>query len=312
MIKQIRTIIALFLLIPSFVSAATKLELKPEILQDQVSGLSYQHDNYGNIWPQIMNQDGLDLTSKLQAFVPSLQQNKTTIEKAFLIHLPLEAFGNSEAIKKAGFTIHHATDELIQWKIQNGSPMPDPFTSIGGARPLFYKNGHFLAIEDKGLPGRLMFPGGSYERGELIRTTALREAAEEVNLKFNPEDCHLIGIMNRVDANRYHANDMSYYYLVLNFEGQVVPQESEVSWAGWLNLDEVLLNKGAKISETKALKVSAVNLEILQHLKNGAKESRTLEMADLREAWKPLDQQNPKDKMHLYLFAAPLDCQAKL
>lgn len=312
MIKRLRTIIALFLLIPSLVSAATKLELKSEILQDQVSGLTYQHDNFGNIWPQIILYQGLDLTSKLQAFVPSLQENMTTTGKAFLISLPLDAFFKSEAIKKAGFTIHHATDDFIQWKIQNGSPMPDPFTSIGGARPIFYKDDHFLAIEDKGLPGRLMFPGGSYERGELMRTTALREATEEVNLKFNPEDCHLIGIMNRVDANRYHANDMSYYYLVLNFEGHVVPQESEVSWAGWLNLDEVLLNRGAKISETKTLKASAVNLEILQHLKNGAKESKTLEMADLREAWKPLGEQNPKDKMHLYLFAAPVDCQAKL
>jgi ADP-ribose pyrophosphatase YjhB (NUDIX family) len=64
----------------------------------------------------------------------------------------------------------------MEWKIQNGSPMPDPMTSIAGARVIFVRNGKVLVIEDQNLPSRLMLPGGSVDNHELIHVTALREA----------------------------------------------------------------------------------------------------------------------------------------
>lgn len=312
MIKRINTVVALLLSVASHSAAATRLEMDPIVHHDTISNLDYQWDNYGNVWPKIDKLDGDLLTSGLSKFIPSLMTDKKTEGKAFLIKLCLGDFGKSQALKQAGFTIHSATDQEMQWKIQNGSPMPDPMTSIAGARVIFYQDGKILAIEDKGLENRLMLPGGSNDRGELNMNTACREGQEEVGLSADAKDCILVGMMNRTNANRYGANDMSFYYLAVKFTGILTPQESEVSWAGWVDLDEVLTKRGYTLSETKFLKASQVTLDVLQHVKDGMKTPQFKVLPDLRQAWKPVQDQDPKDVMHLQLFTSPHSFYASL
>lgn len=304
MIKLFKATAAIFLSLVSF-SMSGERKILPEIYIDQMSEMTYQLDSYGNWCPCVDNLEGNELKNRLYHFATIFQKSSETIEKALIIKLPLSQFGKSEAIKEAGCTFHYANDNYMEWKIQHNSPMPDPMTSIAGARVIFYKEGKILAIEDKNLPNRFMLPGGSNDKEELNQNTAIREAREEVGLSFKPEDCYLIGMMNRVKASRYGANDMSLYYLVLHFTGDVVAQEAEITWAGWVDLDEVLAKKGNALSEQKFLKASQVTLDILQHIKDGMRTSQLRILPDLRQAWKPVQDQDPEDVMHLHLLASP-------
>lgn len=287
----------------TFSYAASHLEIDKQNRLEDVSGLTYNQDNFGNIWPQITDLDGDPLTQSLVSFLSTITQKGNAI----LIDLPLKDFGKSEAIKSAGFTLHHASDSKMQWKVQNGSPMPDPMTSIGGARLVVLNDtGEVLVIEDKNLPGRLMFPGGSNDLKELLWNTAVRELKEEVGYVIRTHECKLIAQTNRVMANRFGANDICNYYLIRNFSGKLEPDAAEVSWAGWIPIKTILDNNGFALSESKFLKASYATLKILRHVLGGAKESTVEIMPDmLRQLCKSESEMDVKDRMHFHLFSEP-------
>lgn len=142
LVRGLATVFTVFFSITSFSMASTRLEMNPETLVEPSSGLTYQRDSNGNVWPNINNLEGSSLTTYLTNFVVFLKEDKKLRGSAFLINLPLSEFGKSEVLKSVGFTLHQASDVQLLWKIQNGSPMVEFMTSSTGARIIPVKDGN--------------------------------------------------------------------------------------------------------------------------------------------------------------------------
>lgn len=140
--RGLATLFTLFFSISSFSMASTRLEMNSEILVEPSSGLTYQRDNNGNIWPNITNLEGSSLTTYLTNFVVYLREDKSLRGSAFLINLSLPEFGKSEVLKTVGFTLHQASDSHLLWKIQNDSPTLDFMKSSSGTRVISVKGGN--------------------------------------------------------------------------------------------------------------------------------------------------------------------------
>lgn len=264
------------------------------------NGVAYKKDNFGNILPMVQGIEKPELTQKLQGFVTGLQQQEKG--KAFIIDLPHQDGHYVEDIKNAGFEYFHGDAKKTQWIIKNGSPIPAPSTAIAGARVIVKRYNddtgydEILVIEDKHFPGRIMFPGGSVDPQELAIDAACRELKEEVNLLVKPEYLQLIGLMNRVKANRYGYSDYSHYFLtsLSKTQGDIKPQESEILRTLWVPLKAITL-----CSSVNDLKIDPVTGKIAEHIVNN-KQTTTMILPDYRQMFK--EQKDLRDTMTLHLF----------
>lgn len=84
--------------------------------------------------------------------------------------------------------------------------------------------------------------GGSIELGETFIEALEREIKEELNIKpINPQE---IGIYSGEDQHVFYPNGDEVYvvsaiYLVTEFEGELKPDEDEVSELKWFDINEL-------------------------------------------------------------------------
>ncbi len=79
--------------------------------------------------------------------------------------------------------------------------------------------------------GKLIVPGGYVQHNETPQAALKREFLEEVNLIIEPKE--LIGI-------RFNALDWYLGFAVDYIDGEVKPDNDEISEAIWLNIEEAL------------------------------------------------------------------------
>ena len=275
----------------------------------ETHGIQWKKDNFGNILLTVSNLDTAELDEKLSNFVTELKEKEK--EKALIVQLPHAEGQKAAALVKARFMPHYTDASKTEWVYKNGSPMPEASTAAAGARVMVCRDDYVLVIEDKGMKGRLMFPGGSVDPRELALDAACRELKEEVGLTVLATDMHKIALVNRVRANRYGYSDYCHYYATSKFTGNVTIQESEIAQAFWAPLADIM--KGEPINN---LKISPTAKLLAAHVFDNCNSGnikiqriKTARMLDPRQYTVNADQQDKNDCMDIDLF--PFNWQSK-
>lgn len=265
---------------PSLYSAA--LQAREEVYDN---GLYYHKDQFGNIHIARPSLDPETFAERLVSFVALCKEERSG--SAFMLSIPHEMGSYIPGIKRAGFTLWHADDDAGEWIIENGTPMPAPYSATRGARIILLAQEEgrlFVAgIKDRYKPS-FMFPGGAVDRGELPITASVREAFEEVGIRVGRDCAQLAAILFRTNANRYKADDVCNYYTATVEKQAFTIDPREVERAFWAPLEELMAR-----GEHEGLKTSQVTKEILQHIvdqKAGRSRSRTLFLPDFRQVGK--------------------------
>lgn len=106
-------------------------------------------------------------------------------------------------------------------------------------------DGRFLFIEES-IGNRLVLdvPGGTWEHGETLQKTCIREAAEEASIQFIPK--HYLGCFVTEYIN---VRGQPVCSVRIAFSGLIgadtpqTPRDSSTKAIYWLNLDEILANR---------------------------------------------------------------------
>lgn len=264
----------------------------------ECAGVQYKKNNFGDIFPQWQNIPHEQLHTQLSSFVNTLKD--TIKETPFIIEVPHEKAAILDAIKKAGFSFYHGDNDKSEWIFKNNSSIPDPYTSHIGGGVIIRKGDDVLVIEEKTRRGELCTPGGTTERQELVRTAAARELKEEVGLFVDSNDLILVAIVNRIKANKFNANNSTYYYIVDHnkVSGDFILNPNEVAQAFYAPLKDI-----AKQMPINGLNVPPATAAIAQHLLNKNTQSRHETVLDYRQALKKECDKNLNDIMTIEFIA---------
>ena len=259
--------------------------------------IQIRRDSFGNVTLPIPDIP----LNKLRLEVRKLAQYMSDDEKgkACIIRLPHNEGNKADALRDAGFLPNFVNSDHVEWVLKNGSPMPEASTAAAGARVLVCRDNHeVLMIEDKGMKGKAVYPGGSVDPKELALDAACREIRKEVGLTIKPEDMQLIALVNRVKGNRYGYSDYCHYYMTRKFSGEVQIQESEVQQTFWAPLID-LANDDVKT--VNSLTMSPTVKLLAGHIVKNY-HTTCLKSLDPRQYTRPTDQQDKSDVMNINLF----------
>lgn len=106
-------------------------------------------------------------------------------------------------------------------------------------------DGRFLLIEES-IGGRLVLdvPGGTWEHGETLQETCIREAAEEASIQFIPK--HYLGCFVTEHTNgigQLVCSVRTAFSGLVGAETPQTPRDPSTKAIYWLNLDEILANQ---------------------------------------------------------------------
>lgn len=238
--------------------------------------IEFEVDQFGNRWlKNLYHLNKADCITDLIDFAKVYQDTATIVE------LDIEYIHVAYWLKASNVGFKHfytpSDGTKVQWWIPNQSPMPDAFTGISGAFGLIINDrNEVLLIADKYRPG-ITLPGGSINAHELPHQAYLREIKEEVGLTVNQSQ--LMSNVYRVNSNRYGANDVINYFISYDWSGDLKIQSSELLWASFVPLDQVL----TQTSFFGDRKLSGLTSELLNHIINHPTERKTIKNYDLRQ-----------------------------
>lgn len=103
----------------------------------------------------------------------------------------------------------------------------------------------FLFIEES-ISNRLVLdvPGGTWEHGETLQETCIREAAEEASIQFIPE--HYLGCFVTEYTNgrgQPVCSDRTAFSGLIGANAHPIPRDPSTNAIYWLSLDEILANQ---------------------------------------------------------------------
>ena len=105
-----------------------------------------------------------------------------------------------------------------------------------GVVAVIYEEPRFLVIQrssDVIAPGKLCFPGGSLQQGEVEKKAVEREVREELGV-----DCPA-GEMIWQSVTPWNVA-LSWWRMNWNPTAQIKPNPEEVAWVGWLTREELV------------------------------------------------------------------------
>lgn len=279
----------------------TKHSLKPI----EYAGVEINRDKFGNLWPKWQPLDKKLFPSKMKDILEGLK-NKYP-EKAFIIHLKPEDFGYAKSLIDVGFSVHFTDDTRMELIAKNGSPIPPPATAISGAKIFLVDHSRVLFVNPKHQKDLLMIPGGGIDPEEFALNACVRELQEETGYIVDPKDLKLVAATNRIKVNPYGSSDHCFYYTTNKFSGHLAPQKSELCGAFWVYAIDLVTSTSDRYwlqdGTRRELQITLTTKEILDHIYHGAKEQKILTIPDLRQQLKKPEERDPKDIMHLHLFA---------
>lgn len=278
-------------------SITYSMDQKKPILYE-ICGMQYTKNNFGDIFPLWQNIPSEQLTEHLSKFVNALKDEVK--ETPFIIQVPHEKAAALNSIKQVGFAFYHANNDRSEWIFKNNSSIPEPYTANLGAGVIVRKDDTVLIIQEKTRPQFLCPPGGTTDPQELVRTTASRELEEEVGLKVNPDDLKLLAIVNCTNANRFNANDSSYYYTVdyTKVSGNLIPNPNEVTRAFYAPLQDIAMEK-----PVEGLLIYPAFAAMARHLLNKNAQTHHETLLDYRQISKKDSERNQNDTMTIEFFA---------
>jgi 8-oxo-dGTP pyrophosphatase MutT (NUDIX family) len=99
-----------------------------------------------------------------------------------------------------------------------------------------------LAMKKRGFGvGRWNGVGGKLQAGESVEAAALREMAEEIGVRSEPDDLEKIGVLKFYFVNKPEWEQEVHIYFVNNWAGE--PIESEEMRPAWYGHDQIPFNE---------------------------------------------------------------------
>lgn len=259
----------------------------------------HNKDSFGTFYPhspKLVSKEPNEITTIMTSFTKHVKVHFP--KKAVIVELLPDDFGLTKYFEEAGFEVHSSTMKKKELLFKNDSPIPPTATTLNVARLILMVKGDILVVEDKNHPGALMFPGGYVDARELPVNAASRECMEEVGIKTIPKKLEIVGIMDRVNANKYGASLTNrYYYKLAKSRKTFKKQEEELIGVKWCRLSDLVKNNGAD-----GLVPSPVTLEVLKYIHKKSKKQKELPFPDLRQQKKAESDRDPNDVMSLHLL----------
>lgn len=191
-----------------------------------------------------------------------------------------------------GFQLWDPLPNHIQrWCLPKDSEIPHMATAIGGAFVVVASGSSdkVLVVKTKALK-KYTFAGGTQNKKELPRHTAVRELLQEVGVAVDPKQLQLIGMLMRPDVNRIGANDYSsFWFVTVADEPKITMQEEELLSVAWIPLAD------------SAVDDISVRL-VLKHLLSRPTTTLCVSLPGFSELYKPVKDQDPSKTMELHLF----------
>ncbi len=121
-------------------------------------------------------------------------------------------------------------------------------------------DGRFLFIEES-IGSRLVLdiPGGTWEHGETLQETSVREAAEEASVQFIPE--HYLGCFVTEYTNgrgQLVCSVRTAFSGLIGADTPKIPRDPSTKAIYWFNLDEIQINQNRLRSSATLRCVQAV------------------------------------------------------
>ncbi len=294
-IRMKKYFLLLFLfLLPSIVTSANFS--KP--VQDKETGIIYKKNEFGDFYLSFANLPQENISDQLSAFVENY--SKKNPKKAFFVDLDIQKFGMIPHVAQANFK-HFFTDEKhTLWVVYNNAEIPSPRTTICGTIVVLVEGDKVLAVEEATRRNQWGFPGGHVKQGEFPVQAAVRELKEEVGFTVNEENVKYIGDLQRVNANRFGANESTKIYMVKIYKGALKLQKDEIIQARWIPLQDLLQNESYD-----GLVLDQYNRQILKHIQNIANNNppgSRISVPDCRQLWKSEEERDSSDILHVELF----------
>ncbi|MES2214790.1 MAG: NUDIX hydrolase [Pseudomonadota bacterium] len=226
----------------------------PKEVMSYIKDYEHELDKYGNLVIHLTHQNS-NTISDLEN-IRNILHNKWS-KRAILLHLPI-ALGDlgKKVIDNLAFELHdlNKTDNHLVYIYRNGRAVPNISNAAGGAAIFVTRYNskthtkEVLVINEYD-KNTLTIPGGYSNDKELAIDTAIREAMEEVGIKFSRDQLSLLAVSNSIHLG-VNKNYNAFYFTADVVEQTVVKIDNkEVVNYAWVPLKQLTTGEVTKFGK---------------------------------------------------------------
>lgn len=201
---------------------------------ETLAGQVFEKDEYGNYWIHHFSDP---------APIPKIIEAIKHEEKraGVFVTFPHEDSRLCPPLAAAGFNFYRANNTTQTWLFSNGREIPEQSNALGDSRLVIINNANEILLIQNRNTSFWYLPGGGVNSGELAINAAIREAYEEVGLKFENAQLELIATVNQViSIAKKPTNSFGQVYITrVSGRPELKVDADEIEQVVWVPLDSL-------------------------------------------------------------------------